>query len=152
MTTATIGKIETMSDRMTPDIEVVADGQAREASIEVSVEDLIALTEGADLTMELEPAGGSRLKGSYWVAGLPALEVTASELGLEETIERLAFMAVAAASEVVRSGRQERARMLPTAFRVLALEMQGSLVETLKECEVVSEQYLETVQPPEEAA
>jgi hypothetical protein len=126
--------------------------EAGVVSIDVPAEDLVALTEGADLTMELEPAGGSRLKGSYWVAGLPALEVTASELGLEETIERLAFIAVAAASDVVKSGRMERERMLPTAYRVLALELQGRLVETLKESEVVSEQYLETVLPPDVAA
>lgn len=151
MTTGPIGKIEIVSEATNIGVEVAHGVQGEAATLEITAEDLVALTEGADLTMELEPAGGSRLKGSYWVAGLPALEVTASELGLEETIERLAFMAVAAASDVVKSGRMERERMLPVAYRVLALEMQGRLVETLKECEVVSEQYLETIEPPDAA-
>ena len=130
----------------------VRGSSATAGSIEIAVEDLLVLTEGAKLTMELEPATGSRLMGSYWVATLPALDVTASELGLEQTIERLAFQAVGAASEVVARGWDDREEKLPTALRILALESRGELVEELKQGEVVSERFLESVPPPDEAA
>ena len=120
--------------------------------IEVWAEDLQVLTEGVELTMEIEPATGSRLKGSYWIATLPTLDVMASELGLEETIERLAFLAVGAASEVVSRGWHDREERLPAAFRVLALERAGRLIEALRQGEVVSERFLETVPPPDPAA
>ena len=128
---------------------VTADGKG---SIEVAVEDLLVLTKGVDLTMEIEPATGSSTRGSYWVATLPALDVTASELGLEETIERLAFHAVGAASEVITRGWHDRNEKLPTAFRVLALDRVGRLVDALKQSEVVSERYLESVPAPDAAA
>ena len=85
------------------------------------------------------------------MATLPALDVTASELGLEETIESLAFRAVGAASEVVARGWHDREEKLPAAFKVLALERQGRLVEELKGSEVVSERFLESVPPPDAA-
>ena len=121
-------------------------------SIEIAVEDLLVLTGDVELVMEIEPATGSRIKGSYWVATLPALDVTASELGLEETIERLAFQAVGAASEVVNRGWHDREEKLPAALRVLALEKQGRLVEALRKGEIVSEGFLDSVPPPDRAA
>ena len=123
-----------------------------EPSVEVSAEDLLRLTEGADLTIELEPATGSRLKGSYWVATLPTLDVTASALGLDATIELLALEALGAADEVIRGEESGREEKLPAAARVLALERLGRLAEVLGSDEVVPERYLETVRPPDRAA
>ena len=120
--------------------------------VEVPAEDLLRLTEGADLTIELEPATGSRLKGSYWVASLPLLGITASALGLEETIELLALEALGAADEVIRGDEPGRQEMLPAAVRVLALERLGRLAEVMGSDEVVAERYLETVRPPDRAA
>ena len=120
--------------------------------VEVPAEDLLQLTEGADLTVELEPATGSRLKGSYWIASLPSLDVTASALGLDATIELLALEALGAADELIRGAEPGREEKLPAAVRVLALERLGRLAEVLGSDEVVSEHYLETVRPPDRAA
>ena len=127
-------------------------GAESELKVEVAAEDLLRLTEGADLTIELEPATGSRLKGSYWVATLPTLEVTASALGLDATIELLALETLGVADEVIRGEESGREEKLPAAVRVLALERLGRLTEVLGSDEVVSERYLETVRPPDRAA
>ncbi|MGA1213915.1 MAG: hypothetical protein ACO3ZZ_09350, partial [Solirubrobacterales bacterium] len=92
------------------------------ASVVIPAEDLLHLTEGVELVVEIEPATGSRLKGSYWVATLPSLGVQASALGLDETIEALAGEAARAASEVLRGNEFGRQEMVPAAVRVLALE------------------------------
>ena len=81
--------------------------------VEVPAEDLLALTEGVELTVELEPATGSRLKGSYWIATIPSLGVTASALGLEATL---------GLGELLHDGRDghaaREARPFPEAARV----------------------------------
>jgi hypothetical protein len=59
---------------------------------------------------------------------------------------------VGAASEVVARGWDDREEKLQTALRILALESRGELVEELKQGEVVSERFLESVPPPDEAA
>ena len=120
--------------------------------VEVPAEDLLVLTEGTELTVELEPATGSRLKGSYWIATIPSLGVTASALGLEATLELVALEAVGAADEVVRGSEPGREELLPIALRVLALEKLGRLPEALASSEVVAERFLEMVRPPDAAA
>ncbi len=122
------------------------------ASVVIPAEDLLHLTEGVELVVEIEPATGSRLKGSYWVATLPSLGVSASALGLDETIEALAGEAARAASEVLRGNEFGRQEMVPAAVRVLALEKLGRLAEVLGAGEVVADRYLESVRPPDRAA
>ena len=121
-------------------------------AVEVPAEDLLVLTEGTELTVELEPATGSRLKGSYWIATIPSLGVTASALGLEATLELVALEAVGAADEVVRGSEPGRDERLAIALRVLALEELGRLPEALASSEVVAEGFLEMVRPPAAAA
>ena len=122
------------------------------ASVAIPAEDLLHLTEGVELVVELEPATGSRLKGSYWVATLPSLGARASALGLDQTIEALAGEAARVAWEVLRGGEPGRQEMLPAAVRVLALERQGRLGEAFGAGEVVADEYLDSVRPPDRAA
>lgn len=114
--------------------------------------DLLALTEDADLTVELEPATGSRLKGSYWIATIPTLGVTASALGLEATLDLLAMEAVGAADEVISGDDPDRGEKLPIALRVMALQALERLTDALGSQEVVSEEFLEMVRAPDDAA
>lgn len=120
--------------------------------LEVPAEDLLRLTEGVELVVEIEPATGSRLKGSYWVATIPTLGVTASALGLDQTIELLALEALGAADQVVSGDEDDREEKLPVALKVLALESLGRLQRELRAGEVVSEQFMEMVPPPDDAA
>lgn len=116
--------------------------------LEVPAEDLLDLTEGVELVVEIEPATGSRLKGSYWVATIPTLGVTASALGLDQTIELLALEAVGSAGEVLRHDEDDREEKLPLAIKVLALDRLERLGAALASGEVVAEEYLESVRPP----
>jgi hypothetical protein len=125
------------------------DGSRSSPVLELPAEDLVRLTEGAAMTVEVTPATGSRLKGSHWVAELREINAWASAMGLEETLEALAVSAVGAAHELLVGAGEERDAGLATAVRVLALDRSGELVDALREAEVVSAEYERSILPAE---